>query len=160
MRKHVIEPPRISLDIQTQLDAREWLDVETFAAVEISSEHPDFPIEGALVLGPQGKGWRAGSVGPQTILLRFDTPRAIQRVLLRFVEQEHERAQEFSLKWAAAGQSGEVVRQQWTFSPGGSTVEQELYTLELPPLSELRLDIDPDRGQDRYPATLAAWRLG
>jgi hypothetical protein len=54
----------------------------------------------------------------------------------------------------------EVVRQQWNFSPDGSTIESEDYVVDLKAVSILELTIDPDRGAGEALATLADWRLG
>jgi hypothetical protein len=162
MRKQILartdEPMRSKQHTAAQED--DWLNLEQLASVEVSSEDSEFPIENALVPGAGAGGWRASAPGPQTILIRFDLPQRVRQIVLSFVEPEHERQQEFSVCWTAeGGQTGEIVRQQWTFAPGGSTEEQETYTVDLPALHTLSIEIDPDRGRSRYPATLAALRL-
>ncbi len=52
-----------------------------------------------------------------------------------------------------------VVRQQWNFSPDGSTAESEDYAIDLKRVSILELTIDPDRGAGEALAKLADWRL-
>ncbi len=42
----------------------------------------------------------------------------------------------------------EVVRQQWSFSPQGSTEEIEDYTVNLSGITTLEVRIDPDRSLD------------
>jgi hypothetical protein len=42
----------------------------------------------------------------------------------------------------------EVVRQQWSFSPYGSTEEIEDYTVNLSGITTLEVRIDPDRSHD------------
>ena len=67
----------------------QWIDLESVAAVEISSEEQRCPIERALGLGADREvstGWRAATPGPQTIRLRFDQPTEIHRIYLHFVE--------------------------------------------------------------------------
>jgi hypothetical protein len=51
------------------------------------------------------------------------------------------------------------VRQQWTFSPTGSTQEIEDSAVELKSVTKLELVIDPDRGRGRILATLNTLRL-
>jgi hypothetical protein len=51
------------------------------------------------------------------------------------------------------------MRQQWNFSPAGSTTEIEDYAIELNAVSVLELTIRPDLGGREAVATLAAWRL-
>ena len=139
---------------------QEWLDLERLARVEVSSEAPNFPIEAALVAGEQ-PGWRAGQRGEQTIRIMFDEPRRIRRMSLEFHETEAARTQEFTIKWAAApdGPLREIVRQQWTFSPQGSTKEIENYEVNLDGASMLELAIRPDLNPANAYASLTKWRM-
>jgi hypothetical protein len=140
----------------------EWLDLDSIAYVQITSEDPAFPIENALGTSPERneRGWRATSPGPQTITLGFDVPQHIRRIFLHFIERETERAQEFVLRYSSANETDrEIVRQQWTFSPTGSTQEIEDYAVELESVTKLELVIDPDRGRGHSLATLIALRL-
>jgi hypothetical protein len=150
MRKSILSQPAADASLPA---AREWLDLQELASVEISSEDAQHPFENAL---PGGKGgWRAGVPGPQVIRLTFDHPQAIRRIRLEFREASRERSQEFALfATSAADQKREVVRQQWTFSPGGSTVEVEDYSLDLPEVLSLELKIDPGRHDHQAIATL------
>ena len=131
-----------------------WVDLSD-AKVEISSEDSAYPIEGALV-GLQGRGWRASVPGKQTIRITFDRPRHISRLGIEFEEDEVERSQEFAISWCTAPGAPwrEAVRQQWNFSPGGSTVEAEEYAVNLDGVARLQLEIDPDRGRNTALASL------
>jgi hypothetical protein len=63
-----------------------------------------------------------GEPGDQQIRLIFDEPVSVGRIQVRFDEPATERTQEFTLRWSAAGKASiEIIRQQWNFSPGGST---------------------------------------
>ena len=138
-----------------------WLDLGEIATVEVTSEHPDFPIEFAFG-SKDGPGWRASEEGEQNIRIIFDEPVSLQRIQLRFDEGDFERTQEFTVRWssAAGGPAKEIVRQQWNFSPAGSTTEIEDYVLDLKDVSVVELAIQPDlRGREAV-ATLASWRLG
>jgi hypothetical protein len=140
----------------------EWLDLDSIAHVQLTSEDPAFPIENALGTSPERneRGWRANSPGPQTITLSFDTPQHVRRIFLHFIERETERAQEFVLRYTSARETDrEIVRQQWTFSPTGSTQEIEDYAVELESVTKLELVIDPDSGRGHSLATLNALRL-
>jgi hypothetical protein len=137
-----------------------WLDVRHIATVEVTSEDPDYPIEG--VFGSEdGPGWRAAGRGEQQIRILFDEPVSLSRVQLRFHERECERTQEFTLRWSSAsgGVPTQIVRQQWTFSPAGSTTEVETYAVDLQAASVLELVIRPDLRPESATATLASWRL-
>ena len=138
-----------------------WLDLEEIATVELTSEHPDFPIESALGFRV-GPGWRASQKGAQQIQIIFDEPASLHRIQLRFHETECERTQEFTIRWssAAGGPTREIVRQQWNFSPAGSTMEIEDYVVELEAVAVLELTIQPDLGRQEAVATLVSWRVG
>jgi len=53
-----------------------WIDIETTAVVEVSSEEKDFPIDSALLPG-EAKGWLAAKPGTQTVRLMFDKPQKL-----------------------------------------------------------------------------------
>ena len=149
MRKS-IAPLREASPISPAVDG--WLDLQQIASAEISSEDPLHPFENAL---QGGGGWRAADPGPQVIRLNFDAPQSIRRVRVEFREDHKERAQEFALfATSAANQRREIVRQQWTFSPGGSTTEVEDYSVDLPAILSLELEIDPGRHDKSAMATL------
>jgi|SRR5579863_8327640 len=137
-----------------------WLDLDNVAQVAVTSEHPNFPVESAFNLDAT-TGWRAGGRGEQTIRLIFNPPRRIRRIWLRFHETEMESIQEFSLRWQPEknGQAREIVRQQWNFSPSGSTTEVEDYKVHLDGVGILELAINPDISRRDALATLAEWRI-
>jgi hypothetical protein len=131
-----------------------------FTKVEVTSEDPSFPIESALVSGKR-PGWRAAQRGEQTLRIMFDKPTRLRRIRLEFSETEIARTQEFTLQWAAepGGPLRELVRQQWTFSPQGSTSEIEDYQVSLDKVSVLELEVRPDLTPANACATLAGWRM-
>ena len=143
MRKSIITPTAAT----TAPIGAPWRDLERIARVEITSEAEDFPIEHAL-----GKtvttGWRAAVTGPQVIRLHFDEPLAIRRIQVNFVDRVSERSQEFALFAGSGKELREVVRQQWNFSPHGTTEELEDFTVDLNGVTTLELRIDPDRSHD------------
>jgi F5/8 type C domain len=137
-----------------------WLDLESLARVEVTSELPEFPIESALA-GGRGRKWRASGPGAQTILVKFDQPQRLRRIVLRFVEEERERTQEFTVSSSTDGGLSfrEILRQQWNFSPSGSCTEAEDYRVDLSGVTALKLAINPDIGRGEAPATLSELRL-
>lgn len=136
-----------------------WLDLERLARVEATSEDAAHPVESALLPGG-GTGWRAAHPGEQRLRLLFDAPQRLRRIRLLFLEPAAERQQEFVLRGSADGETfREIVRQQWNFSPTGSTSEEEDYRLDLPGVAVLELVIVPDvSGGDAW-ASLAELRL-
>ena len=130
------------------------------ATVEITSEDETHPIECALQLG-ETRGWRAAEAGPQSIRLLFDQPQKLKRIWLVFEETETQRTQEFVLRWSPDhGRSyRELIRQQWNFSPPGTTREDEKYDVDLRQATLLELMIVPDQGGGTSRALLASLRL-
>ncbi|HEV2382298.1 MAG TPA: hypothetical protein VG206_21230 [Terriglobia bacterium] len=137
-----------------------WLDLESEAAVEITSEDPARPIESALRLDG-GTGWQAGEPGPQTIRIVFNQPQRISHVRLRFTEMKAERTQEFVLRWGKdrSGPLHDIARQQWNFSPQGSTVELEDYRVNLDGALILELKLNPDVTGAKAFASLDEFRV-
>ncbi len=146
---------------QTANAPENWLDLEDIAEVEVTSEAPGFPIEAALALEGKGEGWRAAESGEQRIRIVFDTPTAVRHMRLQFDEARLARTQEFVLRWAARRDQAlqEILRQQWTFSPNGSTSEIENYEVNLTGAAVVELSIKPDISGGSTPASLTAWRF-
>ncbi len=147
-------------DIARKPDPEEkWLAVEQLAEVEVSSEAANFPIESAILPGREGCGWRAAETGKQIIRLIFNAPISLRRIKLEFAETQTERTQEFVLRWSNGGPFREIVRQQWTFSPQGSTSEVEDYRVDLDQVRVIELVLKPDLHPDNAVASLAVWRI-
>ena len=143
MRKSIVSPSAATASPISDL----WRDLERIARVEISSEDESFPIEHAL--GRKATdGWKAATPGPQLIRLHFDEPLNIKRLQLQFVDKTSERSQEFAVYAGTGTELKEVVRQQWSFSPQGSTEETEDFAVNLSGITTLELRIDPDRSHD------------
>lgn len=155
MRKRLITPTP-----PTPAPNEEWLDLESAAVVEVTSEETGYPVESALVSG-ETEGWRAADSGTQTIRLVFDVPQRIRRIWLVFEETEAERSQEFVLRWFSDGGHffREIVRQQWNFSPPETIREIEDYQVELSNITVLELVIVPDNGRGAARASLKSLRL-
>ena len=136
IRKQILQEPTAAQG--------KWLDLESLARFEISSEDPAHPIDNALKEGNQG--WRAGEDGPQTIRITFDSPQAISRITALFEENECARTQEFALSWCSSGSSEwrEIVRQQFNFSPPNTTKEREEFNTPLKDAVGIELRIVPN----------------
>ena len=137
-----------------------WLDLNTAAVVEVTSEDKDYPVESALLSG-ETQGWRAASPGTQTIRLLFDQPQRLRRISLAFEENEIKRTQEFVLRWSPDGGRSfrEIVRQQWNFSPPETIREVEEYHVELSDVTVLELIVVPDNNRGVARASLKNLRL-
>ncbi len=135
-----------------------WLDLDACASVKLTSENHEHPIESALYDGA-GKGWVAGSAGPQTIWLHFDHPQRIRDVYLRF-ERATPVTQEFALSWSDNDGVAyrELVRQQFNFSDQTQCEEENLHA-DLTGVTDMKLTIIPDINGGESLATLQALRL-
>jgi hypothetical protein len=156
MRKRILAQVQQTLPSPNQ----DWLNVEGLAEVEITSEDTAHPIESAL-LPDRASGWRAAGPGKQTIRLFFNHPQRLRRIWMNFVEPAAERTQEYVVRWSPdSGQSfQEIVRQQWTFSPQGTTNETEDHHVDLQAVTVLELSIIPDISGGSAFASLAHLRL-
>ena len=121
-----------------------WLDLESLATFEISSEDAEYPIEGAL--RDDEKSWRAAEDGKQTIRINFDSPQIVSRIALRFEENNVARTQQLILLWRSSRESNwrEIVRQQFNFGPPHTTTEREEYNVSLNDVITIELKIVPD----------------
>jgi hypothetical protein len=156
MRKRIILPDQ--RELSTPGD--DWLNLERLAEMELTSEDVAYPIESALLPGG-GSGWRAAGPGEQMIRLLFDEPQRLRRIWLQFVEPVAERTQEYVLRWSPDGGQSyrEIVRQQWNFSPQGTTSETEDHRVDLSGVTALELRIVPDIRGGPARASLAHLRL-
>jgi hypothetical protein len=154
MRKRLITSESPSVSDQA------WLNLETGATLELTSEDEGHPIEAALS-SRDGQGWRASGPGTQTIRLVFDHPQRLKRINLVFNETETNRAQEFVLRWRSEADQGfrEIVRQQWNFSPPQTASEIEDYQVDLASVRVLELVIVPDISGGNTYASLQNLRL-
>ncbi len=156
MRKTVITP---EAGEAKKASLSKGLDVAELARVEVSSEDPQFPVENVFSNEP-GEGWRAATSGEQTLRLLFDEPLSVRRIDLAFQETKVTRTQEIALRWKGSeGSWREIVRQQWNFSPSGSTSQVESWQVQLDGLSELELKIRPEIGGGAAVASLRQWSV-
>jgi hypothetical protein len=82
------------------------------------------------------------------LILAFDTPQAIHRVVLEAEETGAARTQELQLALSTDGGRSyrEVLRQEYNFSPPGTTFEREDWAVPAGGVTHLRLVIRPDKG--------------
>ena len=147
-------------DNSATFPSNEWFGVEAIAGIGTTSEADGAPIENVLYPDRE-TGWHAGKPGPQIIQITFGRPINIRHIQLVFRESQLARTQEFTVSCSfAGGERREVIRQQWTFSPQGSTEEVEDYRVTLDDAVVLELAINPDISNGRAHASLFRWRIG
>ena len=139
------------------------IDVAAVATVLVTSDGPDHPVDHAFDdrRGPGGSRWVAGETGEQTVILAFDAPQAIRRVVLEVEEQEVARTQEVQLAVSVDGGQTyrELGRQEYNFSPPGTTFEREDWAVTADGVTHLRLRIKPDKGGKPCRATITSLAL-
>jgi hypothetical protein len=156
MRKRIVERP----DTRVEGTNPGHLPIEAIAQVEVTSEDAEHPIDAALYR--QGtSGWRAAAPGEQRVAILFDEPELVRKMTLKFVETARPRTHEFVLTWSSQidGPANIIVRQQWTFSPSGSTTESETYFVDLKNVRMLELMIKPDLSDSTAIASLREWHI-
>jgi hypothetical protein len=145
LRKQIInENPK------TQAPMPDEIDVAAVATVLVTSEDPGHAVDHAFdhQRGPGGSRWVAGEPGEQTVILAFDGPQTIRRVILEVEEHEVARTQEAQLAVSVDGGQTyrELVRQEFNFSPPGTTFEREDWEVTAEGVTHFRLWIRPDKG--------------
>jgi hypothetical protein len=158
LRKQFIDPsPASPIPIPGEID------IAAVATVLVTSESPEHPIDRAFdaLSGPGGTRWVAGEVGEQTVILAFDAPLSIRRVALEVEEMEVPRTQEIQLAVSDDGGQTyrELVRQEYNFSPPGTTFEREDWAVAAGGVTHLRLHIKPDKGGKPCRATITSLGL-
>lgn len=148
MRKSILRKEAVA-------DLPQGIDIPSVATALISSEDPAHPIENAFDShhGPGSSYWQAQDPGDQNIVLAFDTPQPIQQISLEVEELESPRSQEVQISVSTdQGRTYKtVVTQGFNFSPPGTTFEREIWTVNLDPITHLRLLIKPDtHNQEGY----------
>src|SRR3954463_1235353 len=143
LRKQIINPrPRTSHATTGEIE------IAPVATVLVTTEALDHPIDLAFDLhrGPGGTHWVAGELGEQTVILTFDAPQTINQILLGVEELEVARTQDLQLCLSCDGGRTyrEVLRQEFNFSPDGTTFEREKWAMTAEGITHLRLVIKPD----------------
>jgi len=146
IRKRIVQdayPPKVDTSISA-------LDIPAMATVIITSEEPTYPVE--LIFdgqrGPGASRWRAATPGRQSLILDFDKPQTLHQLVLDIEEPEVSRTQ---VLWVSVSSDGghsyrELLRQEYNFSPPGTTYERETWTLDTPHVTHLAIVIEPDKG--------------
>ena len=126
------------------------LPVHEIATAFVTSESPGHPVEHIFdgQDGPEATRWVAGTSGEQTLLLAFDEPQHLHQIKVEIEEREIARTQELDVSLSGDGGQTfhEIVRQEFTFSPPGTTFERESWTLRTETVTHVRLRIKPDKG--------------
>jgi len=136
------------------------LDIPLIATVTITSEEVDHPIEHVFD-GQRGSGtsrWRASQPGEQCLIINFDMPQTLHQLVLDIEEIDTARTQALLISVSLDGGHTyrDVVRQEYNFSPPGTTYERETWALNIDRVTHLAIRITPDKGRHAGLATLTS----
>jgi hypothetical protein len=138
-------------------------EIAAIATVWVTSETGDHPIDHAFdnLRGPGGSRWVAADPGQQRLILAFDQPQALRSLTVEIEEPEVSRTQELQVDISIDGGQTfqELRRQEYTFSPPGTTFEREEWAINVTGVSHLQIVILPDKGGKPYRATLTTLAL-
>jgi hypothetical protein len=158
LRKRLLEAePTTSADTDNEID------IVGCATIAYSSEDPAHPIEHAFD-GRHGPGvTRWISARPDTverIIVEFDEPQPISRLVYEVEEAVRERTQEVCVEVSENGDRKyrQILIQEYNFSPRGATYQREELCFNLLRARRLRLTIVPNKNGSGT-ATLTTLRL-
>ena len=158
LRKRLLEA-----DAATSTRAADEIDIAGSATIAYSSENASHPVE--LLLdgrsGPADTRWI--STRPANIehmIVEFDQPQAISRLVYEVEEAERERTQEVRVEASEDGcrRYRQILVQEFTFSRRGATYQREDQCFNLHRISRLRFTISPNQSGSRM-ATPPHFRL-
>ena len=154
---------QLEVDGATRGRAADEVDIVSCATIAYSSENPAHPVEHLLdgCSGPGATRWiSARSDVTEQIVVEFDQPQTISRLVYEVEEAVRERIQEVRVEVSEDGGRTyrQILVQEYTFSPRGATYQCEEQRLNLHQVSHLRLTIVPNKSGSGA-ATLTALRL-
>ena len=153
----------LARDSVSETEPGHEIDLAVDATIAYSSEDTAHPVEHLLdgQFGPGATHWcSARPDETEQIVVEFDRPRPVSRLVYEVEEAAVERTQEVHVE--VSEDDGHTYRQilvqPYNFSPGGATYEREDYRLNLDRVSRLRLTIVPNKNGSGT-ASLTALRL-
>ena len=153
----------LGADAATSTGAADEFDIPGCATIAYSSENPAHPIE-HLLDGRSGPGTtRWVSARPDTverIVVEFDQPQSISRLVYEVEEPVKERTQEVRVEVSEDGGRTyrQILVQEYNFSPAGATHQLEELRFNLLQVNRLRLTIVPNKNGSGN-ATMTTLRL-
>jgi hypothetical protein len=158
LRKHLLTAQPLASG--SQVGAKE---IAAIADVWVTSEAAEAPIDHVFDQhgGPGGSRWVAAGPGEQRLILAFDTPQTLRTISLEVEEPEVSRTQVLDVSVSCDGGQTyqELRRQEYTFSPPGTTFEREEWSVVVEGATHLQLVIRPDKGGAPCRATLTSLAL-
>ena len=158
MRKRQIEDTKTAASV-----ADGEIDCTEHASIAFSSEDPGHPID-CVFDGRHGPGapcWMSARPDmAEQVVVAFDEPQSLSRVMYEVEERQRERTQEVRLEVSHDDEQSyrPLLVQEYTFSPRGATFQKEDLRLEVQRATHLRMTIVPNKGGSGR-ATLTSLRL-
>jgi hypothetical protein len=140
----------LETDAATNARAAGEIDIAGCATIAYSSEDPAHPVEHMLD-GRCGRGaTRWMSARPDTtehIVIEFDRPQTISRLVYEVEETTRERTQEVRVEVSEEGGRSyrQILVQDYNFSPGGATYQREEQRFNVRQITHLHLTIVPNK---------------
>src|SRR5207248_8601034 len=141
LRKEILRTDRVSNDRGAEID------IAARATVLVTSEDPDHPIDHAFdgQRGPGASRWISGASGPQTVVVAFDAPQTIRALLVEIDEPDTARTQEMEVSISTDGGATyrHVLRQEYNFSPPGTSYDNERWSVVAAGVTHVRWTLKP-----------------
>jgi hypothetical protein len=154
---------RLGVENATPTRAADEINIVRCATIRYSSEDPNHPVDNMLdgTSGPGATRWTGARADTtEEIIIAFDRPQAVSRLVYEVEETERRRTQE--VRVAISEDGGRTYRQilvqEYNFSPDGATFQHEDQRLDRRLVTHLRLTIVPNKNGSGT-ATLTALRL-
>lgn len=153
LRKEIVKASR-------RVAPENGLEIAAMARIKLTSEDPEHPIDHVFdgTTGPGASYWQAAEPGEQTIVIEFDHPQAIRQLTLEIEETNVSRHQQLQLLTSQDGGRSyqEILRQEFNFSPPGTTFEQEQWAIPREEITHIKLWIQPDMEEKLCSAKLTS----
>lgn len=134
----------------TGAQGHQALDIPALATILVTSEDAAHPVD--YIFSPQHEqkrqGWVAEAPGEQCLILDFDKPQTLRCISIVIHEEERARSQELTVSVSDDGGKTyrHLFRQEFNFSPPGTTCEKESWTVSENHVTHLCFWIKPDKG--------------
>lgn len=123
------------------------IDIGRRATIHYSSEDPANPIEHLFDGRPDSRWSGAGPDATEMLVVEFDRPEEVSRLVYEVAEVERERTQELRVEISEDGGRSyrQILVQEYNFSPGGATFERQDLRFERRRATHLRLTVVPNK---------------
>jgi hypothetical protein len=153
----------LEAEAATSARAAGEIDIAGCATIAYSSEDPAHPVEHMLDgrNGPGATCWVSARPDVvEHIVIEFDRPQPIARLVYEVEETLQERTQEVRVEVSEDGAQSyrQILVQEYNFSPRGATYQREEQRFNLRQVTHLRLTLAPNKSGSGT-ASLTALRL-